>query len=130
LLSRPPVVQFQKLSFVDSRRSPVEKSFVDRQLPTSRSSSNLVLYRSAVFNVSKMPLKITPSTKRSSLRQKSYEVDPIRGPKIYPSRGFFEPVRQMTVMIIVFEDSIVRSNITETIYGNTIYLLTRYQMQF
>jgi hypothetical protein len=36
------------------------------------------------------------------------------------------PVRQMAVMIIVFEDSIVRSNITETIYGNTIHRLTRY----
>ena len=46
-----------------------------------------------------MPLKITPSkqplpvAKRSSLRQKSYEVNPIRGPEIYPSRGLSEPVR-------------------------------------
>jgi hypothetical protein len=46
-----------------------------------------------------MPLKITPSkrpvpvAKRSSLRQKSYEVDPIRGPKIYSSRGLLEPIR-------------------------------------
>lgn len=36
------------------------------------------------------------------------------------------PVRQMTVMILVFEDSIVCSNIIDTIYGNTIYRLTRY----
>jgi hypothetical protein len=32
----------------------------------------------------------------------------------------------MTVMIIVFEDSIVRSNITEMIHKNMIYRLTRY----
>jgi hypothetical protein len=46
-----------------------------------------------------MPLRITPSKrplpvgKRSSLRKKSYEVEPIPGPKVYPSREYPVPVR-------------------------------------
>jgi hypothetical protein len=46
-----------------------------------------------------MPLRITPSKrplpvgKRSSLRNKSYEVEPIPGPKVYPSREYPVPVR-------------------------------------
>ena len=46
-----------------------------------------------------MPLRITPSKgplpvgKRSSLRNKSYEVEPASGRKIYPSRGYVQPIR-------------------------------------
>ena len=46
-----------------------------------------------------MPLRITPSKKplpvgkRSSLRNKSYEVEPFSGPKFYPSRAYPVPVR-------------------------------------
>ena len=46
-----------------------------------------------------MPLKITPSKnplpigKRSSLRNRSYEVQPASGRKVYPSRDFIAPVR-------------------------------------
>ena len=46
-----------------------------------------------------MPLRITPSKqplpvgKRSSLRNKSYEVVPALGPKIYPSDNIPAPVR-------------------------------------
>ena len=46
-----------------------------------------------------MPLKITPSkkpppvAKRSSLRNRSYEVQPASGRKVYPSRDFAAPVR-------------------------------------
>ena len=46
-----------------------------------------------------MPLRITPSKrplpvgKRSSLRNKTYEVEPASGRKIYPSRGYVQPVR-------------------------------------
>ena len=46
-----------------------------------------------------MPLRITPSKapvptgKRSSLRNKSYEVEPASGRKVYPSRGFPPVVR-------------------------------------
>ena len=34
-----------------------------------------------------------PVGKRSSLRNKSYEVEPASGRKIYPSRGHVQPVR-------------------------------------
>ena len=46
-----------------------------------------------------MPLRITPSkrplpvAKRSSLRNKSYEVEPVPGRKVYPSREYPVPVR-------------------------------------
>ena len=46
-----------------------------------------------------MPLRITPSKaplptgKRSSLRNKSYEVEPASGRKVYPSLGFPPVVR-------------------------------------
>ena len=46
-----------------------------------------------------MPLRITPSkrplpvAKRSSLRIRSYEVEPLSGPKVYPSRAYPIPVR-------------------------------------
>ena len=46
-----------------------------------------------------MPLRITPSKgplpvgKRSSLRNKSYEVEPAYGRKIHPSRGYAQPIR-------------------------------------
>ena len=46
-----------------------------------------------------MPLQITPSKgplpvdKRSSLRNKSYEVEPASGRNVYPSRGYIQPVR-------------------------------------
>ena len=46
-----------------------------------------------------MPSRITPSKepvpvdKRSSLRNKSYEVEPASGRKIYPSRGYIQPIR-------------------------------------
>ena len=61
-------------------------------------SSSLVLRLPAV-NVSSMPLRMTPSkrhlpvAKRSSLRNKSYEVEPAQGRKVYPSRGYPIPVR-------------------------------------
>jgi hypothetical protein len=69
-----------------------------------------------------MPLKITPSkkplpvAKRSSLRKKSYEVDPIRGPKIYPSRGLTEPIRYLFRKI---------PSKTEVYQGNSWYVAVR-----
>ena len=45
-----------------------------------------------------MPLRITPSKgplpvgKRSSLRNKSYQVEPASGRKIYSSRGYVQPI--------------------------------------
>ena len=60
-------------------------------------SSSLSFQQSSVpANVSfqVMPLKITPSkrplpvAKRSSLRNRSYEVEPIPGRKVYPSREY------------------------------------------
>ena len=64
--------------------------------------SNLVLILSAVFS-SNMPLRITPSKgplpvkKRSSLRNKSYEVEPTPGRKVYPSRGYPQVIRPPTL---------------------------------
>ena len=46
-----------------------------------------------------MPKKMSPSKrplpvgKRSSLRNRSYEVEPVSGRKVYPSRDFVAPVR-------------------------------------
>ena len=46
-----------------------------------------------------MPKKISPSKrplpvgKRSSLRNRSYDVEPASGRKVYPSRDFVAPVR-------------------------------------
>ena len=46
-----------------------------------------------------MPLKISPSkkplpvAKRSSLRNRSYEVEPVSGRKVYPSREYQQPIR-------------------------------------
>ena len=54
------------------------------------------------FNISFkiiMPLKITPSkkplpvAKRSSLRNRSYEVEPVSGRIVYPSREYQQPIR-------------------------------------
>ena len=52
-----------------------------------------------MFCVANIPLKITPSKnplplgKRSSLRNRSYEVQPTSGRKVYPSRDFVAPIR-------------------------------------
>ena len=60
-------------------------------------SSEVCSTLSAFLNI--MPLKITPSKKplpvgkRSSLRNRSYEVQPASGRKVYPSRDFVAPVR-------------------------------------
>ena len=51
------------------------------------------------FCVSRMPKKISPSKrplpvgKRSSLRNRSYEVEPASGRKVYPSRDIVAPIR-------------------------------------
>ena len=60
-------------------------------------SSEVCSSLSAFLNI--MPLKITPSKKplpigkRSSLRNRSDEVQPASGRKVYPSRDFVAPVR-------------------------------------
>ena len=60
-------------------------------------SSEVCSSLSAFLNI--MPLKITPSKKplpvgkRSSLRNRSNEVQPASGRKVYPSRDFVAPVR-------------------------------------
>ena len=51
------------------------------------------------YSTLEMPLRITPSKgplpvgKRSSLRNKSYEVEPALGRKVYPSRGYPQVIR-------------------------------------
>ena len=56
-------------------------------------------FKNFSFKLTTMPLKITtskkplPVAKRSSLRNRSYEVEPASGRKVYPSREYTQPVR-------------------------------------